>query len=145
MLTMIPEVKKQVNWRMTSQTQLLDQKSIFDLLIGSSDCFTKSMEEEKAQYNDYDSERIDYVDLVEPVKKLVTEFVNGNEMPLHELFKTIEMNFDKCDQSASNFIQAGVLETLQTKSVGAGLDPTTCYKMIMNQNVIGIWKKVLQG
>ncbi|UKN00305.1 hypothetical protein K6119_11225 [Paracrocinitomix mangrovi] len=130
---------------MNDQTHLLDQKSIFDLLIASSNCFNESMKEVRKDYDNYEIERLDYIDIVEPVKNLVTEFEKGNEEPVRNLFKTIERNFQNCDQNASNFIQSGILETLQNATSTAGLDLRTCYKMLMNQNVLRIWNRVLQG
>ena len=122
---------------------LLDQRSILDIVVSSSECFSRAMEIEKSNYENYDAERLDYIDIIEPIKKLISEFNNGNVEPVHHLFQVIDKNIKNCDNDAYNFVHAGILETLETRTTDSGNDSRTCYKMLMKQNVLSIWNQLL--
>lgn len=122
---------------------MLNQAEIFKIIFESSETLKSEWMKLQLNYTDYENERIDHVDIIEPIDQIVNLFIQGNPNPIKELFRAIEKNYHNVDNPGKDFIQSGIIEVLETSTHQAGLDSTTCYKMLMNQEVIRLWNYVI--
>ena len=123
--------------------QKCNQKQVFELLIGSSQEFIDAMNQVKVEYGDSETERLDYVDISEPMKILASEFKNGNKTPIVNLFSAIDKHYDNCDDEGKSFVAYGIIESLVVAVDAIGMDARDCFKMELNQTVIPLWNEAI--